>query len=321
MTSCTFEPAWWLKNRHAQTIWSTLSGRKNEITLIEEHVDLPDGDFVELLWDEANAHEQDKPIVILLHGLGGNVKSPYAKGLMKAMSQHNWRPVLMHFRGSGGKPNRLDRGYHSGDTADFAFVVEHLLRDNDNLAALGVSLGGNVLLKWLGETGSHNPLRAAVAVSVPFELQHAATYVSTGISQLYQYWLLKSLRENLNNKYQNREAPFDLALMNQLNTFWEFDDLITAPLHGFEDVHDYYEKASSRQFLSFIETPTLIIHSEDDPFMPAHVIPSLEELSASTRLEVSKHGGHVGFISGDTLGSAEYWLESRVPEFFKDYLS
>lgn len=319
MASCSFKPAWWLKNPHAQTIWPTLSGRHEDVPLKKQVVDLPDGDFIELLWDQSNCDHRSKPIVLMLHGLGGNVRSPYAKGLMGAISKCGWRPVFMHFRGSSGQPNRLDRCYHSGDTDDLAYVVHLLLEQSPSVGALGVSLGGGVLLKWLGETGDDNPLRAASAVSVPFELHHAATHVNKGFSQFYQYWLLRTLRNNLNAKFAKRDCPFDLNEVNALNTFWDFDDAVTAPLHGFKDAEDYYDQSSCRQFLSDIERPTLIIHSEDDPFMPTHVIPKTDELSHCTRLEVSDHGGHVGFVSGERFGVAEYWLERRIPEFFKDF--
>ncbi len=314
-----FEPAWWLKNAHAQTVWAPLMRPEIPLNLQPQRIETPDGDFIDLFWDSTNKNDIQKPIVLILHGLAGNIKSPYAFGLMNAFSSAGWRPVFMHFRGSSGEPNRLARYYHSGDTADVAFVVNYLKEKNPQVAisAVGISLGGNVILKWLGETGSQNPLAGAVAVSVPFELNKATKTMDQGFSRIYQWRLLKQLRKDIQVKFNNTNlnCPFDLDQLSQVKNFQEFDDLVTAPLHNFHDANDYYIRSSSRQFLPDIKVKTLIIHAEDDPFMPKSVIPSEKELSASTILEISKEGGHVGFISGNKFGRANYWLEHRIPEF------
>jgi predicted alpha/beta-fold hydrolase len=319
-----FIPAWWLRNPHLQTVWPTFMRRTIPMTLSPQRLELPDGDFIDLVWDATNRNDRHKPIVVILHGLAGSLKSPYARGLMRAISTSGWRPVLMHFRGASGVPNRLIRSYHSGDTADVAYVVESLLQTNPgvDMAAVGFSLGGNVLLKWLGQTASHNPLTAAVAVSVPFELLPVTNTLNTGLSKIYQWVLLRQLRQEIKFKFNNTslDCPFDLEQVTLAKNFYAFDELVTAPLHDFKGAAEYYQQASSRQYLPPITTPTLIIHAEDDPFMPPCVIPTREELSACTRLEVSAHGGHVGFIGGDTPGKAEYWLEKRIPQFFAKLL-
>ncbi len=319
-----FEPAWWLRNAHAQTVWATIMRPEIPLDLQPQRIELPDGDFIDLFWDNASAGDLHKPIVLILHGLAGSIKSPYAFGLMNAISHSGWRPVFMHFRGSSGEPNRLARYYHSGDTADVAFVVNHLKEKNPNAAisAVGVSLGGNVILKWLGETGTRNSLSGAVAVSVPFELNQATKIMDQGFSKIYQWRLLKQLRQDVQMKFSNNNliCPFDLEHLSRVKNFQEFDDLVTAPLHNFHDANDYYARSSSRQFLPEIKVKTLIIHAEDDPFMPKSVIPTEKELSASTILEISKEGGHVGFISGNKFGRANYWLERRIPEFLATVL-
>ncbi len=310
----SFVPAWWLKNAHAQTVWSTLFRKPVRLKQKWERIELPDGDFLDLVWDAENIDEK-KPIVLLLHGLGGDIHSPYVTGLMKSLSQGGTRPVLMHFRGCSGTSNRLARSYHSGDTKDLAFVVDYLKTKSDQVSAVGISLGGNVLLKWLGETGAQNPLFKAAAVSVPFELKTVADRFMQGVSRIYQSRLLRVLKKNMVKKFKQVKAPFDLSILKNIDSFWEFDDKITARLHGFKNVKEYYKIASSRQYLKNITVPTLIIHSMDDPFMTIEAVPFPSELSSSTRMILTEKGGHVGFITGNIPGNAEYWLEKKIPEF------
>lgn len=319
MSSSSFKPAWWLPGPHLQTLWPTIARKYSKsIPFATERVELPDGDFLDLSWVRKN---ERGPIILLLHGLEGSVQSPYAKGMMHAIYHNQWRCVLMHFRGCSGEPNRLARGYHSGETGDVAFIVNVLKeRELDTpIAAVGYSLGGNVLLKWLGETGSQNPLCAAVAVSVPFELHKAANRIQQGFSRLYQRHFLKCLYSRLSYKFEHYPAPFELPPFMDVNTIWEFDDKVTAPLHGFVSAKEYYEKCSSRQFLKKIKVPTLVLQSEDDPFMTPDVIPEDHELSHAIQLEVYQNGGHVGFVGGKVPWRPEYWLEERVPKFFKEY--
>lgn len=321
MDDYDFIPALWLKNPHAQTIWPVLAASKVHIALKKQKIELPDGDFIELVWDAANADQSDKPIVLILHGLGGDINSAYAKSFMNSFSKSNWRPVFMHFRGAGEECNRLDRAYHSGDTEDVAYIVNLLSKQCDEIAAVGVSLGGNVLLKWLGQTGDRNPLKAAVAISVPFELRPSVDHMSTGFSRAYQRWLLRSLRYYINRKFENRPAPFDMQLANTARSFWEYDNVVTAPLHGFKDADQYYAESSSRQYLPGITVPTLIIHAKDDPFVPTQAIPSFEEVSSSTTLQITDYGGHVGFISSKGYFKTENWLDKRIPAYLREFLT
>lgn len=321
MSDKKFKPAWWLRNSHLQTIWPVLcrANVKNLHTQ-RERLELPDGDFIDLDW----VHAQGKgPIVLLLHGLEGSINSHYAKSLLQQFESRGWRGVFMHFRGCSGEPNRLPRGYHSGETGDVSYVIETILNREPTvpIAAVGISLGGNVLLKWLGETGSQNQLKAAIAVSVPFELLKAAKRVQQGFSKFYQWYFIKCLRERLSKKFALTPTPFDTSVIHQVQTMYDFDDKITAPLHGFMDVHDYYDAASCRQFLHSIQIPTLILQAKDDPFMTADVIPNQDELSPSIKLEVSEGGGHVGFVAGKYPWRPEYWLEKRIPDFLENYLN
>jgi uncharacterized protein len=311
-----FRAAWWLSGPHAQTIWPALLRIRPSIPERWERVELPDGDFVDCVWDERSFSQTRLPIVLILHGLEGGINSSYSKPLMNSLTGAGFRPVLMHFRSCSGVPNRLDRTYHSGDTEDLEFVVDRLKDEYPDvpLHAIGISIGANVLLKWLGKT-KNLKLESAVAVSVPFLLGPIADRLMQGFSRVYQWYLLKSLKAKYKRKFAGRPCPFDIGKIDSLNNFWEFDDFITAPLHGFKDVHDYYDRSSCRQYLSGIKVPTLILHSKDDSFMTPEIIPSSEELSSSTQMIVTERGGHVGFIYGAIPGWPRYWLDSAIPSF------
>ncbi len=321
MNEMEFKPAWWLPGAHLQTMWPTLCRRPiKNLALQRERIELADGDFIDLDW--VGARFQGKPIVLLLHGLEGSIESLYAQGMLQAIYQEGWCGVLIHFRSCSGELNRLPRLYHSGDTRDVATIVELLQQrePNSKLAAVGFSLGGNVLLKWLGETTEGNPLTVAIAVSVPFELQKVALRIQQGFSQIYQWHLLKSLRSKFFKKLKYQSLSIRMPAPKDFHTLYEFDEYVTAPLHGFVDARDYYEKSSSRQYLRNICVPTLLLHAKDDPFMTTEVIPEAHELSDHITLEVTEHGGHVGFVSGSAPWRAEYWLEKRTPAFLREYL-
>ena len=323
ITASQFEPAWWLTNGHAQTVYRTLTNRLQAPIDRYERLELPDEDFIDLAW-AVNGLSCHAPLIVLLHGLGGGVNSPYVAGLLLAFNQAGYRGVLMHLRGASHEPNRKPRAYHSGDTADFSYLLEVLDKREPSTqkAAVGISLGGNILLKWLGETGSQSLLQAAAAVSVPFQLHTVAKRINEGVSRLYQASLLRGLRDVFLKKLKivNTQFPLSAEALFSLKTLREFDQLLTAPLHGFSSVDEYYQQSSSRQYLRGIATPTLIIHALDDPFMYPDIVPNANEISADVTLELSQRGGHVGFIGGKTLGQPSYWLEERIPVFFKDYL-
>jgi predicted alpha/beta-fold hydrolase len=314
-----FRPAWWLSNRHLQTIWPILFRARVRLKTRRERVELPDGDFLDVDWVGRAG-----PIVIVLHGLQGSAESNYARGLLKQIEARGWRGALMHFRGCSGEANRLPRSYHSGETTDVDWFARELRRREPEtpLAGVAYSLGGNVLLKWLGESGADNPLKAAVAVSIPFELGAAADCMESGLPRVYQWYLVRKLRKGVRAKMAN--GSFDLSLSSaelaKLRSFREFDEFVTAPMHGFRSARDYYERCSSRQFVDRIETPTLVLHAADDPLMHAGIIPSPEERSAQVTFEVSPNGGHVGFVSGHWPWAARYWLEDRIPEFLQAHL-
>lgn len=305
-----FKPAWWLRGAHAQTLWPNLLRIRPRLGLRRERLELPDGDFLDLDW----AAERPGPLVIIFHGLEGSSRSPYAAWMLKALSEAGFQALLMHFRGCSGVPNRLARAYHAGETADMAHVVETLRErfPERPIAAVGYSLGGNALLKWLGQSAGDNPLSAAVAVSVPFDLFSAADRLERGLSRLYQWHLLGKLKASARRKLHLKDYPFTAKTLRAQHSFRAFDDHITAPLHGFADVEAYYREAGSRQYLKSIERATLILQARDDPFLYPRGLPEAAELSDRIHMELSEKGGHVGFVGGTVPGWGRYWLETRI---------
>lgn len=313
-----FRPAWWCRNPHLQTLWPVLFRRHPRPALRRERLELPDGDFVDLDWT-LNA---TGPIVILLHGLEGGSRSHYARSMLDALPRHGLRGVLMHFRGCSGEPNRLPRAYHSGETGDLNFLVTTLReRQPDTaLAAVGYSLGGNVLLKWLGEQRDRAPLAAAVAVSVPFLLHESVAHMNRGFARVYQRHLLQRLKRSVRRKAPRLAPPVPLPELKRMTSFFHFDDRITGPIHGFAGAMHYYTASSSRQYLRHIRVPTLLVQSRDDPFMPDSVLPGEPELSPTTTLSLHRHGGHVGFVGGWAPWRPRYWLDDAVPAWLRQVM-
>ena len=314
-----FRPAWWLPGPHLQTLWAALVRRRGRPALERERLELPDGDFLDLDWNRATPG--DTPVALLLHGLEGSSASPYAWGLLAAFERRGWPAAVMHFRGCSGEPNRLARGYHSGETGDLAHVVDVLRHRFPHRArfAAGVSLGGNVLLKWLGELGSRAPLTGAAAVSVPLDLGQCAERIEQGFSKVYRRHLVGELHRTIRAKFSAwNESPVDLAALPRWRTFREFDENVTAPLHGFEGAEDYYRRSSSGPFVARIRIPTLIVQARNDPFLPGAVVP---RLSPSVQFDSPAGGGHAGFVSGAVPGRPRYWLDERIPAFFEEVRS
>lgn len=316
-----FVPATGLGNPHLQTLWGPLLRRGMPIERSRERMWLDDGDFLDLDWH--GPHQPDTPLVLVLHGLTGSANSPYVVGLQRAMMAQGWASVALNWRGCSGEPNLRSRSYHSGASEDLAAVIAHLRaqRPLAPLYAVGYSLGGNVLLKYLGESAEHSQLLGAVAVSVPFRLDQCANRMGQGFSRVYQRHFMREMLGYIRDKQRRfqheglSEGLAELAALGSLEnmrTFWDFDGRVTAPLHGFADADDYYRRASSRYFLGQIRTPTLIIQSLDDPFVFAHSLPEPAELSSCIDFELQARGGHVGFVEG-SLKNPGYYLERRIP--------
>jgi uncharacterized protein len=310
-----FEPPWWLKSPHLQTIWPSLMRRRLAFQGDWETLELRDGDFIDLAWLLAQG-----PLVMLIHGLEGSLQSHYAIPILQALHERGFSCVFMHLRGCSRTPNRLSRSYHSGATEDLEEVLQQLRQRNQPVSAvIGISLGGNLLLKYLGEKGAASDLTAAVAVSVPFHLDKTSKHLQRGAARIYQQYLLRKLLASYRRKFSRRPKPLPVTL-SSIKTLFDFDDRITAPLNGFQDADDYYRRCSCIGYLKGIETPTLILHARDDPFMPPGTTPQPGELGPGISLELCKYGGHVGFIRGRSPWSLEYWMESRVCDFLAHQL-
>jgi len=318
-----YSAPWWLPSGHAQTIYAALAAPRPRVAYRRSRWDTPDGDFIDVDWVEQDRGLRmegrgEAPLVILFHGLEGSSRSHYALALMAAVRDAGWRGVVVNFRGCGGELNRLPRAYHSGDSAEVDWVLRRLKRGNPRLLAAGVSLGGNALLKWLGETGASAGavVDRAAALSAPVDLTAAGNALDRGFNLAYTRHFLRSMKEKSLAKLDRFPGLFDAARLRAAYTLREFDDLVTAPLHGFRNTDDYWARASAKPWLRRIEVPVLMVNARDDPFLPSGALPAPHEAAPSVLLEQPEHGGHVGFVSGRFPGNLD-WLPARVLEFFR----
>jgi len=329
MTS--YRAPFWLPGGHAQTIYAALALPRAPVSYRRERWDTPDGDFIDLDWtvETPDASRQtpvparaaDAPLVVLFHGLEGSSRSHYSAALMAALRSRGMRGVAVHFRGCSGEPNRLPRAYHSGDSREIEWILRRLRGQNADapIFAVGVSLGGNALLKWLAETGADagTVVDRTAAVSAPVDLIAAGNALDQGFNLVYARNFLATLRPKALAKLAVHPGLFDAARVRAASTLREFDDLVTAPLHGFRDTDDYWTRASSKPGLRKIRVPTLVLNARNDPFLPARALPGASEVSAQVTLEQPEHGGHVGFVSGPFPGNLD-WLPQRVLDFLSE---
>ncbi len=312
-----FRPHPLLRNRHLQTIYPSLLRPSPVLQLRRERLELADGDFVDLGW--SGNSEGNGPVAILLHGLTGGFESKYLRGTAQQLIARGWRTVALQLRGSGPDTNRLPRCYNHGDTEDFHTLCR-VLREREPgtpLFAVGWSMGANILLKALGESGEQSLLTGAAAACAPFQLQACAERLRHGFPRVYQNHLIKGLGAILRRKHGPVPVlpTANLAAALSAEDFFAFDDAYTAPMNGYPDAITYYTRASCGQFLKGVRRPTLVINAEDDPFMVPAVIPQAADLAPAVTLELARHGGHLGFIAAGEGGRPVYWLEERVPEF------
>jgi len=306
----------WLPGGHVQTICATLHPPPRP-ALVRERWDTPDGDFIDVDFaGEARATR----MLVLFHGLEGSSDSHYARAIAARAASLGWRCALPHFRGCSGEPNRLPRAYHSGDSDEIDWILRRLrgeraapADESRGLYAVGVSLGGNVLLKWLGERGvqAGEAIRRAVAVSAPVDLAAAGRALDRGFNrQVYTRAFLASMKRKALAKLNQYPGLFDGRRVAAARTLYEFDDLVTAPLHGFRGADDYWSRASCAPWLESIRVPTLVLNALNDPFLPADALDAAtRRASADLLLELPATGGHVGFPA------RKDWLAQRVFEF------
>jgi uncharacterized protein len=305
----------WLPGGNLQSIHAGRFVPLPEVQYRRERWDTPDGDFIDLDWTVA---QPGQPLVALFHGLEGNARSHYALSLMAALVKHGWNGVVVHFRGCSGEPNRLLRAYHSGDHAEIDWILRRLRALHpEPLFTAGVSLGGNALLKWLGEQGggAREVVTAAAAVSAPMDLAAGGHALGKGFNMVYTRMFMATLREKSLHKLRQFPGAFNEQALRNSRTLYEFDNVVTAPLHGFRDTDDYWARASSKPGLINIAVPTLVLNAKNDPFVPADSLPSAAQVSSSVTLEQPGDGGHCGFVSGPPPGNLD-WLPKRLIAFF-----
>jgi uncharacterized protein len=317
-----YSPAWWIPGGHLQTLWGKFFRRQALAPTRIERWDTPDGDFLDI-------HRIDSkpgaPRLLLLHGLEGSIRSHYAQGLLNEAVRRGWGADLLLFRSCGVELNRAKRFYHSGETADLSLVLDRVSAEYSTspLAMAGVSLGGNVLLKFLGERGLALPaqLKAAAAISVPFDLSRSSVRINRGFSQVYQRYFLGSLRRKALAKAHRYPDLAPAQRIHALRTLADFDDLVTGPLHGFKDAEDYYAKSSSLPYLERIRLKTLLLSAVDDPMLPADVLREVSAVASrnpALTIDFPARGGHAGFVAGSVPWRPFYYAEHRVGQFFAE---
>lgn len=305
------------------TMWGKFIRRRELTGLQFERIPAGDGDDLTLASAES---PPSSPVLLLLHGLEGGLRSHYVSGIWAVARRNGWQPRMLLFRTCDGRMNRARRTYHSGETTDLDRVVQHLVLEDPTrpIGLAGISLGGNVMLKWLGEKGDAVPeqLRAAIAVSTPYDLARSSRAIDSGFARLYQWNFLRSLKRKARLKVAEHPDICSVESLDRLTTMWEFDDRFTAPLHGFRDAADYYARSSSLRFLGGIRRPTLLLSARDDPFHTNEVLRDVEEIAGANpniHVEFHQRGGHVGFVGGTPWRPA-YYVESRVESFLASHL-
>ena len=316
----------WLPGAHAQTIVPALFSRLPTLAYRRERWDTPDGDFIELDWVESASGlprpEPKAPLFVLFHGLEGGSGSHYARTLAAAATERGWHAVIPHFRSCSGPLNLLPRFYHLADANEVDWMLRRFaFRHRGPIVAAGVSLGANVLLHWLAQHREDASIvSAAAAISAPLDVHAGGEMLSHGLGMIYTRNFLKTLKVKALQKLEQFPGLFDADAVLGSRTMYEFDNVVTAPLHGFRNAHDYWTQATVRPKLREIVMPTLVLNARNDPFLPGRALPARHEVSAAVELEQPAHGGHVGFMTGPFPGRSD-WLAQRVTGYLSRFVS
>ena len=322
----------WMAGGHLQTILPAISARAPMVHYTRERWEscdsngLPDGDFVDIDWiaDRNGQHRwiEGAPLVVMFHGLEGSSQSGYCRALMSALLARGWNGCVPHFRGCSGEINRLPRAYHSGDSAEIDWILRRLAaRRPSAVYAAGVSLGGNALMKWAGEQGdtARDVVRAVASVCSPLDLAASGKALGQGFNMLYTRMFLDTMKKKSAAKLARFPGLFDGERMQRARDLHEFDNIVTAPLHGFRDTDDYWSRASAKPWLRHIEVPALVLNATNDPFVPAESLPAAGDVSTTVVLDQPPEGGHVGFGRGRLTGLRIDWLPHRLLHFFESH--
>ncbi|MHB0992722.1 MAG: hydrolase [Burkholderiales bacterium] len=313
-----YKPTFWLLGGHLQTLYPYFFAPRPKLAYRRERWELPDGDFLDLDWMD-NAAEQ--PLLVVFHGLEGDSRGYYVLALMQQAQLLGWRGVAVNFRGCSGEPNRLPRAYFAGDSAEIGYVLTRLRRQfpHDTMFSAGFSLGANALLLWLGEQGERAKtiIQGAAGISAPLDLTASGNALDHGLNRwIYTRHFLKSLKRIALQKLKQFPGLYDAEKVRAATTLREFDNVVTAPLHGYADTDDYWHRASSLPGLTRISVPTLILNARNDPFVPGNSLPESSQVSASVTLDFPDCGGHVGFPSG-LRATNDNWLSKRITDYLQ----
>jgi hypothetical protein len=315
----SYRPARWMPGPDAMTVFGALLRPPPAVATERERWELADGDFVDV---DRLRGAADAPMLLALHGLEGSSSAHYLRGLLACARDLGWRALALNFRTCSGTVNRLLRSYHSGETGDFAELVERARREAGTIVLAGCSLGGNVLVKWLGEQGERVPreVRAAAALSVPFDLAACArTLDGPGFWRwVYRTRFLRSLKAKALEKLSRFPGAYDPERVRRARTLVDFDDAVTAAVHGFSSGDDYYRRSSSGPLVQGVRIPLLLLSAEDDPFIPAATIP--RSVPPNVTLEVWPRGGHLGFVEGP-IWSPRFYAERRAIQFLASHVA
>lgn len=331
----TFPPyraPWWLGGNgsspfgaHAQTVYPSLFGTRPPIGYQRERWDTtphgkPDGDFIDVDRLSSTAGNMDQPMLVVFHGLEGSSQGIYALNLMREAEQRGWRGLVPHFRGCSGEMNRLPRAYHSGDAPEIEWILRRVKAEapSQPLYVAAISLGGNATMKWLGEAGTDAEavVTAAAAISAPLDLMAAGEALEQGFCKVYTKNFLRTMKKNALAKLAKHPGIFREDVMMRATTLREFDNEVTAPLHGYRDTDDYWTRGSAKPGLVDVRVPSLILNAKNDPFLPGRVLPTANEVSPHVTLDFPLQGGHVGFLTGPFPGRSD-WMPARVFRYFE----
>ena len=320
--SSSFRPAWWVPGPHLQTVWRRLFPQEVAVRWRVDRREMPDGDFVDVVRVDPAPPVPNAPRFLMLHGLEGGLQSHYAHATLAELARRGWDARMLLFRSCGPELNRAPRFYHSGETGDVAALVDALVAERPGvpIALAGYSLGGNVLCKYLGERGDDVPREVigGVAVSVPFDLARGARHIDRGFARVYRRMFMKSLRAKALAKIAQHPGLADAERVARARTLVEFDDAVTAPIHGVRDADDYYARSSAVRWLAGVRRPLLLLSAVDDPFLPSDVLDQVRAIARGNpalELEFTEKGGHVGFVGGRVPWRPDFYAERRIGEF------
>jgi len=317
LVESTYRSPPWLPGAHLQTIAPAKLLQLPQVGYRRERWETPDGDFIDVDFAAPEPSPATAPVLVLFHGLEGSSDSHYARSLMRAAADRGWRGLVVHFRGCSGEPNRLPRAYHSGDSDEGDWILRHAHAHWPlaPLYAVGVSLGGNMLAKWLGERGMEAGfVTAAASVGSPLDLAEGGAALGRGFNKVYTRMFLSTLKRKALGKIARFPGTASADAVRASRDLYEFDNAYTAPVHGFRDTDDYWSRASGKPWLAAVAVPHLVLNARNDPFVPASSLPRPQEVSRFVVLEQPAHGGHIGF--GSPRGEPG-WLPQRLLEFFE----